>query len=317
MNQNRPPLPDKTGEKQDTRQNELVPICTGPPDYLLDCSLVLSATSTAHQVNFQDRTLLVPPADAARARYHLRQWIEENRDWPPPPNYLQQHPRTTDNPPTLLTIGALAIFYWITGPWEAGSTWFRAGAIDSRAILEGGQWWRLVTAMTLHADPNHLAGNCLIGGFMVHLLSRTIGYGSAWALIILTGTVANYLNIVFRSTPHYSVGFSTAVFATIGIFSGLQLMTGRWGWARGLILPLGAGASLLAFLGTGGKQTDLGAHLFGFGCGLAAGILVRHVLQVVPGWSNRTLTQLILYLTSLGLVIAFWFLALYQAGSLP
>ncbi|BCO10004.1 rhomboid family intramembrane serine protease [Desulfolithobacter dissulfuricans] len=317
MNQNHSPLPDKTGEEQDTYENELVPVCTGPPEYLLDCSLVLSATSIAHQVDLQDRTILVSPADEAWARHHLRQWLEENRDWPPPPNNLQQQPRTTDNPPTLLTIGALAIFHWITGPWQAGSTWFRAGAIDSQAILEGSQWWRLVTAMTLHADPNHLLGNCLIGGFMVHLLCRTIGYGSAWALIILTGTVANYFNIVLRSTPHYSVGFSTAVFATIGIFSGLQLMTGRWGWVRGLIVPLGAGASLLAFLGTEGKQTDLGAHLFGFACGLAAGILVQRALPFLPGWSNRSSTQLIIYLASIGLVLICWTLALHSSGGPP
>ncbi|WP_457575093.1 rhomboid family intramembrane serine protease [Desulfolithobacter sp.] len=311
MNSMHPTSPEPPADEQE--KSELVPVCTGSPEHLLDCSLVLSATSIAHQVDLRSRAILVHPRDRHQALFHIQSWLEENRNWPPPPNYLQQS-RTTDNPPTLLTIGFLAIFYWITGPWQDGTTWFRAGAIDSRAILEGGQWWRLVTAMTLHADPNHLLGNCLIGGFMVHLLCRAIGYGTAWSLVLLTGTVANYLNIVLRTTSHYSVGFSTAVFATIGIFSGLQLMTGQRGWIRSLILPLGAGASLLAFLGTAGQRTDLGAHLFGFGCGLVTGIAVRRFLPALLQWSSRSTTQLILYLASIGLVLICWTLALHTGG---
>ena len=56
-------------------------------------------------------------------------------------------------PPTLLCMAALAIFFACTGPWTEGNPWFATGAVDSLAIVQG-QWWRLVTALTLHADFN-------------------------------------------------------------------------------------------------------------------------------------------------------------------
>ena len=39
---------------------------------------------------------------------------------------------------------------------------------DSAAILNNFQLYRLVTALTLHADIVHLLGNCFLGGFLLH-----------------------------------------------------------------------------------------------------------------------------------------------------
>jgi membrane associated rhomboid family serine protease len=107
------------------------------------------------------------------------------------------------------------------------------------------------------------------------------------------------------------VGFSTAIFAAIGIFCGQQLADRKASIIRQLILPLGAGAGLLAMLGTEGKQTDLGAHLFGFGCGLACGLLL-HLSRLERQAENRRL-QPALFAASLVLVIGCWMLALRAA----
>jgi membrane associated rhomboid family serine protease len=203
-------------------------------------------------------------------------------------------------------IGALFLFFQLTGPWQGKSLWFQIGAIDNHAILEQGQWWRLITALTLHADEMHLLGNCLIGGFMVHLLCRTIGFGSAWFLLLLTGAFGNLLNIIFRDTIHYSVGFSTAVFAAIGMFSGLQMKKNRF-TLSGILLPLGAGIGLLAFLGTEGERTDLGAHLWGFGCGIVAGLLTV-VTRLSEKADNQSI-QRILFWCALSIIFSCWWLA--------
>jgi hypothetical protein len=42
---------------------------------------------------------------------------------------------------------------------------------------------------------------------------------------------------------------------------------------RGRVAPLIAGLGLLAYTGTAGENTDLGAHLFGFIAGFALGLL--------------------------------------------
>jgi membrane associated rhomboid family serine protease len=200
----------------------------------------------------------------------------------------------------------LILIHAASGPWLVDNPWFKAGAVSSKAILEQGEWWRLVTALTLHADQGHLIGNCLIGGVMAHLLCKTVGVGTGWLTMLLAALLGNLLNIVLRSDPHYSVGFSTAVFAAVGIFSGRQIAAGPL--LRQLILPLGAGAGLLAMLGSGGEdgaqRTDLGAHLFGLLCGLAGGLLLR-----TTGWDQqgrRRRLQSALYAAALLLIVLCW-----------
>jgi len=279
-------------------------VARGEHDHISACALVLAAMDIDYLQ--QDNLLLVPCEEAGLARQQLQAYLEENSNWPPPPNWTQQRHRQTPPPPTLMMIGALFLFFHITGPWHPGNPWFEAGAIDSAQILDHGQWWRLITALNLHADTMHVLGNCLIGGFIVHLLCITIGYGSGWLLLLLTGALANFINIVVRSGPHYSVGFSTAVFAAIGMFSGLQIKNDRHSSLR-LLIPLGAGAGLLAFLGSAGKHTDLGAHLFGFFCGIIVGLLI--ILTNLITIADNGAIQRFLFCCALVLIFLCWWIA--------
>lgn len=287
----------------DGNGDELLVVARGSESHLAICSLVLSAVGIDHLQT--ESTLMVHPEDEEKANRNLQAYMEENRGWPPPQDWRQARKQTAQ-PPTLLMIGSLFLFFLVTGPWQQGNPWFQAGSIDSAGILQQGEYWRLITALSLHADGMHLLGNCLIGGLMVHLLGKTIGYGTGWLLLFLTGAAGNLINIAVRSTTHHSVGFSTAVFAAIGMFSGLQLK-GRNLSPMGIVLPLGAGVGLLAFLGTEGERTDIGAHLFGFCCGLAAGLLVK-LTGLSEMDDNRTL-QRILFILALGLLVAAWWLA--------
>ena len=45
----------------------------------------------------------------------------------------------------------LLAFFAVTGPRAAGADWFAAGASDAERVLHG-EWWRTITALTLHAD---------------------------------------------------------------------------------------------------------------------------------------------------------------------
>ncbi len=194
---------------------------------------------------------------------------------------------------TLAAMLALCAFFVITHrPWpEFGSYpqyWHLVGAGDAARML-GGQWWRMFTALTLHADPAHMASNAVIGGAFLVLLSRRIGSGAAWLLAILAGGLGNVLNVLAHGPAHLSVGFSTAVFGAAGALAGLKAVSGEGtltqpqfqASTRGWLLPVAAGLALLASLGTAGENTDIGAHFFGLVAGgllgLAAGSLaVRH-----------------------------------------
>ncbi|MDX9839952.1 MAG: rhomboid family intramembrane serine protease [Desulfobulbus sp.] len=284
----------------------MVRVGDNPPEKMATLSLVLSAAGIDHLVDHQSGSVLVATGDAARAMAEWTTYEEENHGWPsPPPPRPAMQPGT---PPTLGLMSLLALFFAHTGSWQAHSLWFARGAVDSEAVLVQGQWWRLFTGMTLHADLAHLAGNGLIGGLVIHLLSKTLGYGTAWLLLLLAGAAGNLLNLVLRESAHLSVGLSTAVFAAVGLLTGRQLVHRRTRSLRTLLLPLGAGAGLLVLLGSGDARTDVGAHFFGFVAGVCGGLLTGLVLPVNP--PHRPRLQAALFTLATTLLIACWWLAL-------
>lgn len=217
-----------------------------------------------------DYLIMVESSQAARAAREIGVFEEENLHWPPAKNLaLLTAEEAAAQPPTVLMMGGLFLFYLITGPFSPTTEWFRQGAVDSRAILEGGEWWRLITALTLHVDPVHLLGNIFIGGLVIHFLCKATGTGLAWFLLLLAGTLANLANVLARGPGHISVGFSTVVFAAVGLLCGGQMQRLT---LRSVLLPLGAGVALLAMLGSSGERTDLGAHLWGLVVGLLLGM---------------------------------------------
>jgi membrane associated rhomboid family serine protease len=276
-------------------------------------SLVLRAANIPSVIEFEKRSwvIKVSALHEQKALQEIAAFMEENTDWPPyrPQKKLPLPVLTKYQPPTLLMMGALVIFFIITGPWSGSSEWFTRGAVSGKQIFEHGQWYRLVTALTLHADVVHLVGNILIGGILVHFLCRLLGNGLGWFLILASGTLGNLMNIYLHGSSHNSVGFSTAIFGTIGILSGYQAVSKRSAALKEILLPLAAGAGLLAFLGAGGPRTDLGAHFFGLLAGAVLGIL----LVFLPSQRiliNKTSLQINLFGASLAIVGLCWWFAM-------
>ena len=261
-------------------------------------ALVLEAVGIDYHIDEPNGELLVPVPYAAAAARELHLYQQENADWPPKPPLVQAH---GPEAPTLLMLSGLVLLFGVSGPWSQQGSWFARGMVDAQAIVEGGQWWRLITGLTLHADAVHLLGNCLFGGLMIHLLSKSIGYGLAWVSLLCCGALGNALNVLLRQAPHQSVGFSTAVFAVIGLLAALQVVRVRRQAWRHMLLPLGAGAALLALLGSEGERTDLGAHLFGFVAGLGVGWPLG--LSWITKKYQSPRTQVLLFALT-GLVIA-------------
>jgi rhomboid protease GluP len=171
---------------------------------------------------------------------------------------------------SLLLLG----FFAITGPRAAGGEWFAAGASDAERVLHG-EWWRTITALTLHADTAHVVSNVGVGAFVVGAVMRSEGVGWGAAAVLASGTAGNWLNAWVHHALHRSVGFSTAVFGAIGILGGLAYMQRRRrsnGRLPAWTAPA-ASLALLALLGTGGARTDLLAHLFGALAGVSLGLL--------------------------------------------
>jgi membrane associated rhomboid family serine protease len=275
-----------------------------------NCSLVLSAKNIGHRLR-QDHngtiTILVPASRAEEARYQLDCFFRENENWPLQ-EPLRGSPAITAAPPTLLLIVALAVFHRVTGPWRYDSIWFSQGAGDASAILYHGEWYRLLTALTLHADLPHLLGNVLIGGLLMHFFLQIHGSGLGFLAILLASGAGNYLNVIVHGGTHRFVGFSTAVFAIIGMLSVYQLVEQRRPPSIRTLLPLMGGVALLAMLGSSGERTDLGAHLFGLLAGIASGFILG--LEPIRKLKYSSFLQTCLFFVSVSILLIAWNMAL-------
>ena len=66
--------------------------------------------------------------------------------------------------------------------------WWWAGMSHAGLIREG-EWWRAVTALGLHADSVHLAGNLVFGLVFGFLAGELLGWGLAWFGMLLAGVL--------------------------------------------------------------------------------------------------------------------------------
>src|ERR1700736_6045323 len=202
----------------------------------------------------------------------------------------------------------LLLAAYCTGIGLFGADWLSLGALDAAA---GREWWRAVTALTLHLDQEHLLGNLLFGMVAGVAAGRLLGPGVAWASILGAGALANYVEILIAPDTHRAVGASTAVFATLGLLAGMasrQRLTLRerlwYRWA-----PLIAGICLLTLLGAGDAHVDVLGHSLGFVFGTGVGWLYTRL--GVSGRRGRTVQAITGWITGLAICVA-WALAILR-----
>ncbi len=279
------------------------------PQLINTYSLVLSASGITHRIQFVSQEciqIFVSPKQQERALYELSAYDNESLYWPPKVNEDKFAPTFRAMSPVIA--GCLIFTYGLTGDWQQDSLWFVKGAGDSKAILENFELYRLVTPLTLHADIVHLLGNCLLGGFLLHFFLHLTGNGIGLAAMLITATIANFINVAVHGPGHLFVGFSTAIFSVIGMLCTINFARKTKRFGLHFFMPVMSGLALLAFLGSGGERTDLGAHLFGLLCGLIGGNFVR--LPWFTTLRESFLAQTLLSILAFGVCIGCWFLAL-------
>ena len=269
-------------------------------------SLLLQALGIEHCIKENETQLVleVKDNDYDTALSQLTQYISENENWPPPRDASRPH--DSGATPAFFIISALFLFFFVTGPWSMHSSWFAVGMSDASAIQDNGEFFRLITSLTLHADLSHLLGNCLLGGFLLHFFLKNSGYGIGTFAVFFVGGGGNALNVFFRSTNHLSVGFSTAVFGILGMMvfiSYFQNQTQRTRYSSPLI-PLLAAMALLALLGSSGERTDIGAHFFGFTTGLFVGRFLA--LPQISRLKQLHLIQVLFFFITATVIVISW-----------
>ncbi|MEX2420228.1 MAG: rhomboid family intramembrane serine protease, partial [Actinomycetota bacterium] len=180
----------------------------------------------------------------------------------------------------------------LTGPSQ--QVLFDLGATFPPAIADG-QFWRLFTAIFLHAGLLHLAFNA----YALWLFGRQVetAYGRTWMLLIyvVSGFLASVGSYAFGPIEALGVGASGAIFGIFGAFIAynyrrrhLALAAANLRMAMTLILL----NLLLAF---GFERIDWRAHLGG----LIAGFLAGYVAE---GFGTARQRQIVRALGLAGLI---------------
>jgi len=219
--------------------------------------------------------LYVAHEDAARAQDELKAYDSENSERPPVRERLRPAlPRME----TAMVYWTILLFFFAAARHDAFSfDWVGKGAAQAGLMLNG-EWWRAVTALCLHVSAAHLLGNLVFGTVFLLLLAQVTGAGVAGLSMIVAGTIGNVLSALVHSPTHTSIGASTAIFAALGVLAALRQgrRPDRAIFSMRNWMPVAGGLALLAFLGLSGENTDILAHVLGFGSGVATGwVLAR------------------------------------------
>lgn len=279
-----------------------------PANECADLAFLLDAIGISYErrTTVTATSLWVLPEHHARAARELGAYLRENRRPKRPPVVWPRHPHALYGVFGFAIVQVAVTLAAIGHALDKG--WVSNGVLDA-GFLERGEWWRVLTALTLHGDLLHLVSNLGFGALFGYPAARLFGPGIAWLLILVGAGIAYGIDALLHPPEHYLLGASTAVFTALGLIA-------AYGWRRHLrdwtpwmrnASPLLAGFALLAFTGTGGENTDILAHFAGFAVGAGLGALCARLPMPPPG---RNGIQWVAGVAALALLALAWTLAL-------
>ena len=189
-------------------------------------ALVLTAVGIPSRLSRTgpDWQLEVRESDRERARVELESYDLESAAPEVPVPAREPYGNSAGG---FIVAAGLLLFFSVTGPYDRAVPWHAEGAANARAIV-GGELWRTVTALTLHADLAHVLANTASAAIFVSLVYHALGPGLGSWLLLGAGAGGNLINAWFQRSGYIAVGASTAPFGAVGILSGLQFAQ-RWG----------------------------------------------------------------------------------------
>lgn len=269
-----------------------------------DDSLVLLSQGIEHRLMRSEegpfQIYIVPEFETA-ARQQLDLYHRENppkEENPPIPLSFSLQPLWVLLAPVIFTLIDFSDKLNLHGP----------GVSDAAKVMKG-EWWRSLTAQTLHGDMRHLASNLLCGYIVMNMITFRIPLLRLAPFIAAAAAIANLCVSATVQTDFRSLGFSSFVFAAIGCLAVIEfrLMPRESHGMLRRFAPLCGAASLAVFLGLG-ENADILGHAYGFVAGLFCGFIPKKKsLRWGTPLSSADGLGLLMYY---GLYLAAWKLAL-------
>ncbi len=258
-----------------------------PRKKALEWSLVLLSMKIPHRLRTEDGRSLIDVDEEfmEEAASQIRLYEEENaeekkKDESPAAKY------PSPILPVLAVFTALFIFQTILYQTQNYDLWLKLGN-SSNLEIKNGEFWRVFTAMTLHADLAHFLSNAFMGGVVFYSLFSIYGSGIGLFLAVISGAAGNSAAAMFIPVEYHSIGASGAVFGAFGILAIDRMIRPRGRLKRPDWKPVIAALAFLGLFGTSGGSDIIG-HLMSLLSGLLIG-LVSAVLtsEKYPGLPFR------------------------------
>lgn len=152
---------------------------------------------------------------------------------------------------------------------------FSGGTIQApTGGLAGGEWWRLLTSIFLHAGLLHLALNAYALWIFGTVIEREIGRLSMLGVFLATGVFAGAASYAFAPKLTVAVGASGAVFGLVGAFIAYNYLRRHHVLAQARLRAALTMLLINAVIGISIPVIDWRAHLGGVVAGLLAGVAV-------------------------------------------
>jgi membrane associated rhomboid family serine protease len=184
-------------------------------------------------------------------------------------------------PATTVLVGINVLVYLITvfqgaGLSQPGGELFQRGALVGLLVADG-EWWRLVSAMFLHASVIHLAFNMLALYWLGSVVEQAIGTVRFLLIYFAAGLAGSAGALLMSSAFDVTVGASGAIFGIMGALLILEYMTtgSLAGQAMTLII-------LNLALTFAIPNISIGGHLGGLVGGIAATYVLARTRYVRP-----------------------------------
>ena len=247
------------------------------------CLLVLASAGISCQTTGQpdNWTVSVFPENSEKALEEIERYFQENREVPEREDVWSRIPykiHTGIGAALSLLAGHVFMIH------HGGIPFFAETYGASASSILNGDIYRTVTALMIHSNSVHLAGNMASMALFFTVVCAVQGFGVGSFCILASGALGNYFTALLYRSAHLSIGASTAVFGAVGIliahqtFSTFRIAQQRFrAW-----LPLGGGLCLLGLFSEG-EHTDILAHLFGMGSGVVVGCIFECLLKKPPG----------------------------------
>ena len=178
----------------------------------------------------------------------------------------------------LIALNVLFFLYLeITDSSEDAYFMYTKGAMFAPAVLEDGEYYRLLTAMFMHFGIRHIMNNMLVLFVIGDNLERALGHVMYLLFYLLCGFGSNWVSMMAHTadTMTVSAGASGAIFGVVGGL--LYVVTANRGQledlnTRQLVIMI----FFSLYLGYTSTGVDNIAHLSGLVIGFVLAIILYH-----------------------------------------